>query len=97
MIRLAVRIGLKPQEYWELTPKEFKIMLDDYQERQKEKTANMLYQSWHSAAFQRCKKLPKLENIIEKLFRKMKKAKEKTYSREEMIDKAKKRGLKTPD
>mgnify|MGYP006921328237 CR=1 FL=1 len=96
MLRLAVRIGLKPHEYWDLTPKEFKIMLDDYQEKQKEKTADMLYLSWHSAAFQRSKKIPKLADIMSGIFKKKPKTSTKSYSREEIIENAKKRGLKPP-
>lgn len=72
---------MKPCEFWELTPKEFKIVLEVYADKQRERYNDLIYVAWHVEAFQRQKKLPKLSELI-----KTKKTKKQIQTDEDMFN-----------
>jgi len=72
VIKTAVGpLELKPNEFWILTPAEFNEMVAGYIERKKQeskdKVIDSLFLAWHVEAFQRTKKLPKLDSLISKI------------------------------
>lgn len=52
-------------EYNDLTPRELMMMLDGHNEQQQRHQENIVIQAYYTAAFQRPKKLPKLEKVLE--------------------------------
>ena len=61
------KLGLKPDEFWLLTPAEFFIMFDGWQENQKEKFSELISLAWYTAAFSRQEKLPPLKGLLQQL------------------------------
>lgn len=68
-------LQLKPDEFWRLTPGEFQDLIEGYNWRREQeveqrkadaelKRIELLYLAWHVAAFQRAKKLPKLQTLL---------------------------------
>lgn len=56
--KTAVRHGISPVEFWQLTPFLTRIAINSSHE-------NMLIETWHVAAFSRQKKLPKLQKLLQ--------------------------------
>ncbi len=83
---VAIRIGLKPWEFDDLTLYEFNLIVKDYTEKRKEKQDTLLTQGWLVAMFNRYnhsgEALPDLDKFIN--------AKEETTTIDSMIDIAKK-------
>lgn len=86
-------MGISPDEFWRLTPFEFNLMAEGFVAREERKTSDLLYLAWHVEAFARAKKLPKLETLMKK---RKPKAPKKTYTKEELINIAKQKGLTGP-
>jgi len=57
-------MGLRPDEFWKLTYAEFIAMLDGFTRRRTQTNNDLLYVSWHVAAFNRQKTLPSLKSIL---------------------------------
>lgn len=62
---MAIRIGVSIAEYNDLTPRELFLILDGYNDRQKQHREDIVTQAHYTAAFQRQKKLAKLEKVLE--------------------------------
>lgn len=60
----AFRAGLKPAEFWTLTPYESMLWCRAVAERDGADYKRTLAGAWYSAAFTRQKKLPKLAKIM---------------------------------
>jgi hypothetical protein len=65
--RSACEAGLKPGEFWTLTPYETRICMEGEAERRKAEYRLALFEAWHSAAFQRAKRMPKLQNVMKQV------------------------------
>lgn len=55
-----------PEDFWGLTPWQFKVCLDAYQIKVEAEHNSKLWHTWHGAAFQRAKTMPKLSTIMHK-------------------------------
>lgn len=82
-----------PDEFWRLTPFEFNIMAEGFVSKREQKTNDLIYLAWHVEAFSRAKKLPRLEALLKK---RKPRAQKKTYTKEELINIAKGKGLAGP-
>lgn len=67
LLLIAAQIGIRPNEFWEMTYAEFSIMVEANNEKQKYEMQKLVMQSWYTAVWQRTKTVPKLEDIIEDL------------------------------
>ena len=95
MLKLALRIGLKPTEYLDYTPRELQLAVEVYEEKEKQKQADVITNAWLSALWERSKKMPELKEALSGLDDKpKKKASEVNYQKTERM--AKERGLKVP-
>jgi len=92
------RFGIKPSEFWELTPYEFSLIVQYKNEELNSKYNEMLFLAWHIEALQRQKKLPKLDNILIKKKDKKKSLQESRKRNQliEWLELSKKYGLKLP-
>lgn len=59
-------MGLKPAEFWELTPAELNAMVEGYKWRQEQRQQELTVLAWSVAALMRQKKLPRLERLLKK-------------------------------
>jgi len=57
-------IGITPDRFWLLTLKEVGILFKAYAINLEQSYKMALYQSWHTEAFHRVKRLPKLDKIL---------------------------------
>lgn len=65
----AFEIGVRPDDFWNMTPFEFKLCLHGYSKVIKHKSEMTRWEVWHGAWLQRCKDFPswkKFGNIIPK-------------------------------
>ena len=51
-------------EFWNMTPYEFFILVEAYTEDEEERSKELIIQAYYTEAFARMKKLPKLEKIL---------------------------------
>lgn len=58
-------LELTPSEFWELTPAEFYAMADGFSKRQKQRTNELIYLAWNTAALTRIEKMPELKDLYE--------------------------------
>jgi len=56
--------GISPDQFWRMTPHELSLALAGYREKQEETVKLVLYHAWHTAAFERTKRLPSLNRIL---------------------------------
>ena len=54
---------MSPKEFWLLTFAEFVIIFKEYARTEKRKVNELLFLAWHTALFERQKKLPSLKSI----------------------------------
>lgn len=54
-------------EYGELTPRELMLIVEAHNEKRQQERADMLTQAYLTAAWQRAKRMPKLEKVLESL------------------------------
>ena len=95
MLKLALRIGLKPCEYLDYTPRELQLAVEVHAEKEKQKRADVITNAWLNALWERSKKMPELKEVLSDLDEKpKKKASEVNYQKTERM--AKERGLKVP-
>ena len=64
MLKSAMRIGLKVDEFWNSTPLELSLYADVYVDKKKESVKEMITLAYTTAYLQRVKKMPKLEKMI---------------------------------
>lgn len=51
-------------EFWNMTPYEFFILVEAYTENEEERSKELIIQAYYTEAFARMKKLPKLDKIL---------------------------------
>lgn len=66
-MRTALKIGISHGEFWELTPFELTLSVEDYQEKRQEKLENDLTKCWLSAFYRRVKDLNPLQSELSKI------------------------------
>ncbi|MCK4302828.1 MAG: hypothetical protein KAY24_01165 [Candidatus Eisenbacteria sp.] len=64
MQREAVAAGLSLFEFWEMCPREYGAHIDGVQRRREYESDLALTAAWHVAAFNRKKRLPRLEKLL---------------------------------
>jgi len=95
MLKLALRIGLKPNEFLDYTPRELQLAVEVYAEKEKQKQADVITNAWLGAMWERSKTMPELKEVLKDLDDKPKKeATAVNYQKTERM--AKQRGLKVP-
>lgn len=57
-------MGLRPNEFWDLTAAEFFIMVKGYQKRQKDRRNEIITNAWITANLSLVKKMPKLDSLL---------------------------------
>jgi len=62
--RVAASAGVAQAEFWELTPRELGLALDGAAQREDRDLDRLLTAAWHGAAFERAKRLPKLDRVL---------------------------------
>jgi hypothetical protein len=60
----AIKVGISPKEYDDLTPHETKLIVDVYIASEKARQREAVTLVWMGAQFQRARRLPKLETIL---------------------------------
>lgn len=95
MLKLALQVGLKPNEYLDLTPRELQLMVEVHAENEKLKQADVITNAWLCAMWERSKKMPELKEVLKDLDDKpKKKTTELNYQKIERM--ARQRGLNVP-
>lgn len=51
-------------EFWNMTPYEFFILVEAYTEDEEERSKELIIQAYYTESFARMKKLPKLDKIL---------------------------------
>jgi hypothetical protein len=59
-------VGIKPAEFWDLTPWQFRCCLEAYGEMTEHRHNREVWLAWHQVAFARCKKMPDLKTLLSK-------------------------------
>ena len=65
-MKTAFIIGLDLDRFWLMTPWQFSLAVEGWNKQREMQRDSDLFLAWHSAAFQRAKKMPKLSKILEK-------------------------------
>lgn len=85
------KLRIRVNEFWEMTPYEMNILLDNYvkneEEEEKKYMANSIILAWNIANYSNAKKLPNLANEIKKIYKENKKINNKKRMSEEEIEK----------
>jgi hypothetical protein len=63
----AFRYGIRPEEFWGLTPVETRKWCEQAAEREIADHRLGLWSAWHQEAFRRTKRLPKLSTLLGRL------------------------------
>ena len=62
---MALRCGVKVEEYNELTPHELMLILDAHNEHLQRQREDILTHAWLTASWQRTKRMPPLRQVLE--------------------------------
>lgn len=76
-MRMATRIGISIKDFWEMTPFELFICIESFEDKEKERSKELIIQAYYTEAFARMKKLPKLKDLLKE---------KKKQSNEEMLE-----------
>lgn len=57
-------IGVSPEVFWTLTPYQFGLCMRGYEERERRQHDAAIWVGWHTAAFQKSKRLPPLKDYL---------------------------------
>ena len=63
-MRMAIRIGISIKDFWEMTPFELFICIESFEDKEKERSKELIIQAYYTEAFARMKKLPKLKDLL---------------------------------
>lgn len=66
MIRNAAIAGIRPNEFWEMSPFEVNAVVDAYIEKKKQQIEMIKSQSWLTAALGRTTKMPSYKEFMDK-------------------------------
>lgn len=59
--------GIQPDQFWSLTPYAFAIIIKSYSKKLANEFDAIRYQTWHTAAFMRIKRMPDFKSYIKPL------------------------------
>ena len=76
-MRMATRIGISIKDFWEMTPFELFICIESFEDKETERSKELIIQAYYTEAFARMKKLPKLKDLLKE---------KKKQSNEEMLE-----------
>jgi hypothetical protein len=63
--KIAVgEMGMRPEEFWKLTPYEFQTMIEGHTNKQKNKYNDLKGLAWYIAVLSRAKEIPELEKLL---------------------------------
>ena len=86
---------LSPTQFWEMTFSEIDVLCDRKIKNNDDDSKNQIILAWYIEAFARQKKLPKLETLLKTP--KVKKVKKENNSTDDdLIELARKKGMKLP-
>ena len=68
--------GIKPNEFWELTPRELKNYIEGFIVKSEMENDRAILNAWLGAGLHRQKRLPKLQDLIKKTEKKQKQSNE---------------------
>lgn len=85
MLRSAVRAGIRPAEFWDMTPVELAITIDAYVEHETAEFKQGLTMAYMGASWQRSKKMPRLETVLNKVDGTTRRKKKKAQTPQEMM------------
>ena len=80
-MRMATRIGISIKDFWEMTPFELFVCIESFEDKEKERSKELIIQAYYTEAFARMKKLPKLKDLLKE---------KKEQTDEEMLEVVKK-------
>ena len=63
-MRMATRIGISIKDFWEMTPFELFVCIESFEDKEKERSKELIIQAYYTEAFARMKKLPKLKDLL---------------------------------
>lgn len=63
----AARYGIKPSEFWQMTPAELILFIEANQSLELDQFKQAITCAWLCAAYQRSKRLPDLDEVMKKL------------------------------
>jgi hypothetical protein len=87
-------MGLRDDDFWELTPYELHQRLKGWKRRQEADRLRSLYLAWYTAMFTRAKKLPSLERVLKPPVTRRIKGRELEERRREFEEQARRAGVK---
>lgn len=61
---MAYKAGITPERFWQLTPYVTRLLIRAWHEMEVDRFNQGLSLAWHTAAFGRTEKLPKLQSIM---------------------------------
>lgn len=64
MMGMAFQIGIEPLTFWQLTPREFEVLVKAYHERNKRETEQQIVAAYLTAYWHRVKKMPSLKDVL---------------------------------
>jgi replication initiation and membrane attachment protein DnaB len=70
---MAIQCNVSVDEFYNITPYELNIIIECYVDNQTNKYKDLITQAYFTAYFQRVKKMPKLEKLLNDVDRKLKK------------------------
>jgi hypothetical protein len=85
MLRSAAKAGIRPAEFWEMTPVELAITIDAYVENETAEFKQGITLAYMGAAWQRAKKMPRLETVLNKIESTTQRKKKKAQTPAEMM------------
>ena len=85
MLKTAAMAGIKPLEFWDMTPAELTIVVGAYSDNKTHMLKQDITVAYMNAAWQRAKKMPKLDTVIIKIDHTSKSKKKKAQTPAEMM------------
>lgn len=57
-------MGLLPDQFWNLTPAEFNLLIRGHNERDRRRSEELLRLAWTTAVLTRAEKIPRLDQLL---------------------------------
>lgn len=85
MLRSAAKANIRPAEFWEMTPAELIICVEQHVAAHIESFKESVTVAYMNASWHRAKKMPRLESVLSKIDGKVVREKKKAQTPEEMM------------
>lgn len=89
MLKTAAKAGIRPADFWKMTPAELIICIEGYVSTHTESLKEAITVAYMNASWQRSKKMPRLETVLNKIDGTTRKKTKKAQTPEEMLAVAK--------